>query len=84
MCRMIPKSLKQSPQLGTKGLLEGKDDIDDIVLVPGRAKDPVGRAQNREILNHFLAQVVVDVVDLIMAEQGGNVGGQFVGLLGSS
>lgn len=44
--------------------------------------DPVPAApQHHEVLDHLLAQVVVDAVDLVLAEQGRDVVGQPIGAL---
>lgn len=49
---------------------------------PVPAPDPAPAApQHHEVLDHLLAQVVVDAVDLVLAEQGGDVVGQPVGAL---
>lgn len=70
-----------SMALSAKGLLEGEDDASDVVTVPDGAEDPVGKPQHHEVLDHLLAQIVVDVVDLVLLKQGGNVVGQLVGTL---
>lgn len=41
--------------LSAKGLLDNKDDASDIVLAPDGAKDPVGKPQHHEVLDHLLA-----------------------------
>lgn len=40
-----------------------------------------GAPQHHEVLDHLFAQVVVDAVDLVLVEQGGDVVGQLVGAL---
>lgn len=45
--------------------LEGDLDVGDVVTVPARAKDLVGEAQDHDVLDHLLAQVVINSVDLI-------------------
>ena len=42
----------------------------DIVAVPQRLKDGVGKAEGQDILDRLLAQIVVDAVDLVLVEHG--------------
>lgn len=50
--------------LGADLFLEGDLDVGDVVAVPAGAKDLVGEAQDHDVLDHLLAQVVIDSVDL--------------------
>ena len=40
----------------------------DVVAVPDRLEDGVGEPQHQHVLHRFLAQVVVDAVDLVLGE----------------
>ena len=40
-----------------------------MIPVPDRFKDPVGKTQEKDILYRFLAQIVIDPVDLIFPEK---------------
>ena len=40
----------------------------DVVAVPDRLEDRVGEAKDQDVLDRFLAQVVVDAVDLALVE----------------
>jgi hypothetical protein len=45
----------------------------DIVAVPDRLEDAVAEAEDQDILHRLLAQVVVDAVDLLLAEDAQQV-----------
>ena len=40
--------------------------IVDVVPVPGRAKELVSESQNEQVLDHLLAQVVIDAENLLL------------------
>ena len=40
----------------------------DVVAVPDRLEDRVGEPQHQQVLHRFLAEVVVDAIDLLLAE----------------
>ena len=42
----------------------------NILTIPERLEDPVGEAQNEQVLNRFFAEVMVDAEDLALAEGG--------------
>src|SRR5579883_3167615 len=50
------------------GLGDRDLDIVDILLVPNGLKDGVGEAKYEDVLYRFLAQIVVDPVDLAFVE----------------
>ena len=50
-------------------LLEGDGDAGDVVAVPGGAEDHVAEAETDQVLDHLLAQVVVDPVELVLGEE---------------
>jgi hypothetical protein len=52
------------PLLHPHGLCRGDLHVFDVIAVPDRLEDRVGKAQHKNVLNRFLAQVVVDPEDL--------------------
>ena len=42
----------------------------DVVAIPDRLEDRVGEPQHEQVLNRFFAEVVIDAVDLLFAEDG--------------
>lgn len=50
--------------LGTNLFLESDLDVVDVGAVPAGAKDLVGESEDHDVLDHLLAQVVVNAVDL--------------------
>ena len=55
--------------LGTDLFLEGDLDVRDMVAIPARSKDLVRESQDHDVLDHFLAQVVIDTVDLFFKKK---------------
>ena len=43
-------------------------DVIDIVPVPDRLEDPIGKAKDQDVLHRLLAQVVIDAEDLVFVE----------------
>merc|ERR1712180_271785 len=67
---MMPKSSKNLPRLCVpKRLLERDRDAGNGVPVPRGAEDHVGEAQRYQVLDHLLAKVMVDPVELVLAEE---------------
>ena len=58
-----------APALSPEGLLEADGDAGNVVPVPGGAKDHVAKPQADQVLDHLLAQVVVDPVQLVLREE---------------
>ena len=56
--------------LGAEGLLEDDLDVVDVVAVPGGAEERVAEPQDQQVLDHLLAQVVVDAVQLVLGPVG--------------
>ena len=54
--------------LGTERLFERDLDRGDVLPVPSGAENPVAEAQGHQVLDHLLAQVVVDTVELVFFE----------------
>ena len=40
----------------------------DIVTIPDRLEDPVGKAKDQDVLHRLLAQVVIDAEDLVFGK----------------
>jgi hypothetical protein len=59
-----------APTLGTKWLLECDLHIIDVMAVPGGAKEGVSKTKNENVLDHFLAKVVIDAEELILLPVG--------------
>lgn len=51
--------------LGAKRLLEGDLDIVNVFAVPGLAEEDVCETKSHQILDHLLAKIVIDAIDLI-------------------
>lgn len=64
---------------GAEALFERDLDALDVVSVPGSVQELVTEAQNQEVLDELLAQVVVDSEQFFLFEQGGQVLLQLVG-----
>jgi hypothetical protein len=61
------KLVKVAPAaLGAKGLLEGELDVADKVFVEGRVDEDVAEADDEHVLDHLLAEVVVDPEGLLL------------------
>ena len=48
---------------------DGDLDVVDVVAVPDRLEQDVGEAEGEDVLDRFLAEVVVDAVDLPLGER---------------
>ena len=48
----------------------GNLDVVDVAAVPDRLEDAVGEAEDEQVLDGVLPQVVVDAVDLLFSEGG--------------
>jgi len=56
--------------LDADGLGDGQLDLGHVVAVPQRLEDAVGEPEHEDVLDGLLAEVVVDPVDLLLAEGG--------------
>ena len=66
-----PKFTEVAPRaFSAKWLLEGSMQAMFSQFQMG-PEDPVDKPQHHEVLDHLLAQVVVDAVDLVLTKQGG-------------
>ncbi|MGX1327379.1 hypothetical protein AB7M56_001878 [Bradyrhizobium elkanii] len=41
----------------------------DVVAIPDRLEHAVGEAQHQDVLDGFLAEIVIDPVDLVLVHQ---------------
>ena len=57
-----------APMLHAHGLRRGDLHVVHMVAVPQRLEDRVGEAEDQEVLDRLLAQVVIDAVDLVLGE----------------
>lgn len=58
-----------SSALSAERFFERDENGSDTLPVPRRSKDPITETQSEHILHHLLAQIMVDPVHLIFAEQ---------------
>jgi hypothetical protein len=56
--------------LHAHGFGGGDLDVVDVRGVPERREHPIGHAEGQQILDRFLAQIMVDAIDLILAPVG--------------
>ena len=54
--------------LDAQRLGDGDLHVVDVAAVPDRLEDAVGEAEHHDVLHRLLAEVVVDAVDLLLAE----------------
>ena len=59
----------------------GGGDLDmlDVIAVPDRLEDRIGEPQDQDVLHRFLAQVVIDPVDLALGENLVNLAVELLG-----
>ena len=50
-------------------LVDGDLDVVDMVAVPDRLEHAVGEAQHQDVLHRFLAEIMIDPVDLVLVDQ---------------
>ncbi len=53
-----------------EGFANGNLDMVDIIVVPDRLEDHVGKPEDQQVLDRFLTEVMVDPVDLAFLESG--------------
>ena len=49
--------------------VDGDLDVIDMVAIPDRLEDAVGKAQHQDVLHRLLAEIVIDPVDLVLGEE---------------
>ncbi len=62
-----------------EGFGGGDLDLFDVVAVPHGLEDAVGEAEDKDVLNGFFTEVVVDTEDLAFGEYGVDLFVQFAG-----
>ncbi len=65
--------VESSAALDRQGLGDGDLDVVDAVPVPQRFEQAVGKAQREDVLNRLFAEVMIDAIDLLLAEDRENV-----------
>ena len=75
-CVVVAGAALQPQALGHRDL-----HVVDVLAVPDRLEDAVGEAEDQDVLDRLLAQVVVDAVDLALAEDLRAAGGSARGPL---
>ena len=50
-------------------LVDGDLDMVDVVAVPDRLEHAVGEAQHQDVLDGFLAEIMIDPVDLVLVDE---------------
>lgn len=56
--------------LGAEWFLECDLNVVDVVSVPGGAEERIAEAQDKNVLHHLLAQIVIDAEDLLLPPVG--------------
>ncbi len=49
-------------------LVDGDLHMIDMVAIPDRLEHAVGKAQHQDVLHRFLAEVVIDPIDLVLVD----------------
>ena len=62
-----------APAFDANRFRNGELDMVDMVLVPKRLKDAVGKAESEQILHRLFTQVMVDSIDLLLFPIGQNL-----------
>ena len=66
-----------APAFQAEVFRDGDLHVINIAPVPHRFKNAVGQTKNKDILDGFFAEVVVDTIDLFLAEDPGDLAVQF-------
>ena len=49
--------------------IDGNLDMVDMIAIPDRLEHPVGKAQHQDVLDGFLAEIVIDPVNLLLVDE---------------
>ena len=80
MSRNAPVCLVEAPAtLDTHGLGSRDLHVVDMVAIPQRLKDAVGESQHQDVLDRFLAEEVIDPIDLIFGQHLEDLGIESLG-----
>ena len=66
--------VKATAALGTYSFGRCDLDVVDMVAIPERLKNAVGKAQHQDILNRFFAEEVIDPIDLVFRQHPEDLG----------
>ncbi len=61
------------PRADAFGLGDGDLHVVDVLLIEQRLEDAVREAQDQDVLDGFLAEIVIDAIDLPLVERGGEL-----------
>ncbi len=53
----------------TELLIHGDLDVVDVITIPDRLEHAVGEAHHQDVLDGFLAEIMVDPVDLVLVDE---------------
>src|SRR5215831_3945954 len=68
-CRAEPGLFVKAPAALDAHGLGGRDlNMVDVIAIPQRLEDAVGEAQHQDVLDRFLAEEMVDPIDLIFGQ----------------
>ena len=79
MSRKAPERRSSRRALHPQGLGDGDLHVVDVAPVPDRLEDPVGEAEDQQVLHGLFAQVVIDPVDPVLLERAAQLPVQLAG-----
>ena len=50
----------------TYGFRRGDLDVIDVIAVPDRLENAIGKAEGQNVLNRFFSQIMIDAIDLVL------------------
>jgi hypothetical protein len=60
-------------RLDIQRLRGGDLDMVDVIAIPQRFENAVGKPKDKDVLNRFFAQIVIDPIDLVLREYAENI-----------